>query len=154
MIFVPTAPVEAAKVVKKLKDWTLYQHKKGANTLCFISAVPKAKKPKRLRGPVRFYISSWPGEGVRNEVSVLIGYKFDEKADPEVKIDRKSFKMSKSGRRAYIDDPDLERRLVAAMRSGAVMTVYGTSTRGTRTADTYSLSGVTAALAEMTRHCK
>ncbi len=145
---------QAAKVLKKVKDWTLYQHGQGVDRLCFISAVPKTKKPKRVRGPVRFYVSSWPGQGIENEVSVLIGYRFAEDAVPEVKVDRKSFKMSKKGRRAYIDDPDLERQLVAAMRSGSVMTVYGKSRRGTKTADTYSLSGVTAALAEMKRRCQ
>ena len=40
-----------------------------------------------------------------------------------------------------------------AMIAGATMSVQGTSSRGTLTTDTYSLSGITAALNAIAREC-
>ena len=49
--------------------------------------------------------------------------------------------------------PEQEAGLVEAMKEGHEMTVEGLSTRGTVTTDTYSLSGVTAALAKAACEC-
>ncbi len=43
---------------------------------------------------------------------------------------------------------------VDAMKRGTEMVVRGISSRGTRTTDTYSLSGVTAAMNEIDKACK
>ena len=43
---------------------------------------------------------------------------------------------------------------VEAMKRGTEMVVRGISSRGTRTTDTYSLSGVTAAMNEIDKACK
>ena len=43
--------------------------------------------------------------------------------------------------------------LVDALKAGSQLTVRGTSQRGTDTTDTYSLSGVTAAMAEIDKAC-
>ena len=146
---------EGIKVLKRIKEWTIYRHKDGNDQLCFISAQPKSSRPKnKVRGSVRFYVTSWMTENVSGEVSVKIGYTFDKNSQTEAKIDRRSFKMSTSKDRAYIDDPDQEAAFVNAMRRGSVMTIYGRSSRGTNTTDTYSLSGVTAALNAMKTLCK
>ena len=49
--------------------------------------------------------------------------------------------------------PDQEAALVEAMKKGTKMTVTGTSQRGTVITDTYSLSGVTAALDAIAKEC-
>ena len=45
-------------------------------------------------------------------------------------------------------------KLVRAMKSGNRMVVYGTSSRGTKTTDTYSLSGFTAMKKRIDKACK
>ncbi len=151
----PQGSAEAAKLIKKFKDWTIYEHKKGGDRLCFITSRPKKMRPKNvIRGDVMFYVSSWPEQGVRDEVSVKIGYHFAPDSETEVKIDKKGFKMSVNKDRGYITSPEREKAFVAAMRRGVMMTVYGRSKRGTDTVDTYSLSGVTAALNELKKLCK
>ena len=54
---------------------------------------------------------------------------------------------------AWVEVKADEKRLVAAMRRGSQMTVEGISERGTTTTDTYSLAGVSAALARIDRAC-
>ena len=55
---------------------------------------------------------------------------------------------------AWIENPDQENDLIEAMRKGTKMTVEGTSRRGTVTTDSYSLSGVTAALDAIAKECQ
>ena len=50
-------------------------------------------------------------------------------------------------------DDETDGALVESMRAGVEMTVRGTSARGTDTTDTYSLSGVTAAMGEIDKAC-
>ena len=146
---------QAAKLIKKIKDWTIYEHKSGNDRLCFITSRPKKMRPKKvIRGDVMFYVSTWPGQGVYNEVSVKMGYHLAPDSTPEVKIDKKSFKMSINKDRGYINSAEQERAFVAAMRRGTTMSVYGLSKRGTKTTDTYSLSGVTKALNTLSQMCK
>jgi hypothetical protein len=52
-----------------------------------------------------------------------------------------------------VENPADEGVLVAAMRSGSTMSVQGTSSRGTVSTDTYSLSGVSAALDAIAKEC-
>ena len=54
---------------------------------------------------------------------------------------------------AWVETPSQEADLIAAMRKGKAMTVEGTSRRGTVSTDTYSLSGVTAALDAIAKEC-
>ena len=54
---------------------------------------------------------------------------------------------------AFIENPAQEPQLIAAMKTGHVMTVQGTSRSGTQTTDSYSLSGVTAALDAIVKAC-
>jgi len=55
---------------------------------------------------------------------------------------------------AWSEGPATDRRIVAAMKAGRTMTVTGISSRGTRTVDTYDLTGVTAALKKIGELCK
>ncbi len=49
--------------------------------------------------------------------------------------------------------PETEAALVEAMKKGHVMTLTGTSKRKTTITDTYSLSGISAALDAATKEC-
>ena len=44
--------------------------------------------------------------------------------------------------------------MIRAMKRGSKMTVVGTSSRGTKTTDTYSLSGFTKAKGVIDKNCK
>ena len=55
---------------------------------------------------------------------------------------------------AWVKENADEVRLVEAMRRGSRLIVTGTSTRGTDTRDSYSLSGVSAALDKIHAECK
>ena len=54
---------------------------------------------------------------------------------------------------AFVKDRAAELKLINAMKRGSTMTVKGLSARGTLTTDSYSLSGITAALKRMDQEC-
>ncbi|HVX73439.1 MAG: invasion associated locus B family protein [Devosia sp.] len=103
---------------------------------------------------------------VRNEVQTLIGYpmqptsaSFTHSAD----IDGKAWPMKsipddpstaiKDDEAAWLASMDDEPGFVAALKKGSKLVVHGTSSRGTKTTDTYSLSGVTAAMDAIDKAC-
>ena len=64
-----------------------------------------------------------------------------------------SFTMFTDKDSAWIENPTQETALIAAMQKGSKMTVVGKSRRGTVTTDSYSLSGISAALDAMAKEC-
>ncbi len=59
---------------------------------------------------------------------------------------RKKFSLFTLKDRAWAETPELDSKIVGAMKSGNKLVVSGTSSRGTKTEDIYSLFGFTASL--------
>ncbi len=136
------------------RDWSVYVHEASDGKVCFAATAPKDSAPRDVnRGPIYLYVTNWLKDGIKNEVSVKIGYTFQEDSTPTISVGDTSFQMFVREDKAFLRDPEDERRLVAAMKAGATMSVKGTSTRGTETTDNYSLFGVTAAIDEADRAC-
>jgi hypothetical protein len=103
---------------------------------------------------------------VRNEVQTLIGYPMQPTSDSfshSADIDGKSYPMKsipddpstpiKDNEAAWLASMSDESGFVNSLKSGSTLVVNGTSIRGTKTADTYSLAGVTAAMDTIDKAC-
>lgn len=103
---------------------------------------------------------------VRNEVQTLIGYPMQPTSDSfthSADIDGKSWPMKsipddpstpiKDNEAAWLASMDDEAGFVAGLKAGSKLVVHGTSARGTKTTDSYSLSGVTAAMDAIDKAC-
>ena len=148
------AGAQTGKFVEKYNDWSAYVSDSPTNKVCFAISQPQDSKPKNVRrGPIYFYISHWPGDKVRNEVSVKIGYPFRPNVPSEVTIGSNKFKLFTKDEGAFVESPDTEQQLIEAMKTGNTMVVTGRSTRGTLTTDRYSLNGLAQALDRIARDC-
>jgi hypothetical protein len=137
------------------RDWSVYVHDASDGKVCFAATAPKDSTPRDVnRGPVYLYVTNWEKDGIKNEISVKIGYPFQEDSTPTVSVGDTTFQMFVREDNAFLRDPEDERRLVAAMKAGATMSVRGTSARGTVTTDNFSLFGVTAAIDEADSACR
>jgi len=101
---------EAAKpaLVASFGDWNVFVGQAGKGRICYALAQPKSREPSSLkRDPGYAFISDRPAEGVRNEVSFIMGFdvsggaeaEANTKSDakPDVKPDSKSAaKLSKT----------------------------------------------------------
>ncbi|MGE3529140.1 MAG: invasion associated locus B family protein [Methyloceanibacter sp.] len=150
-----TTPALAQEVTRleQYKDWTAYAGK-GTPKVCFAVAKPTESSPKNVkRGPILFYISQWPGDKVTNEISVKMGYPFSEGAKTTVTIGSEKFEMFTKDEGAFVEKPEMETKLIEAMKSGNSMKIQGKSSRGTATTDTYSLNGLSDALDRAAKEC-
>lgn len=145
---------QTAKLVQKFDNWQVFVHEAKDEKICFAAAQPKSMEPKTAkRGPVFLYLTTWHKDGVRNEVSIKLGYTVKPDSEPLAIIGNDQFKLFPKDDKAFMRDPAEERKLLDAMKKGATLTVKGTSARGTATVDQYSLSGLGAAMTSLTSTC-
>ena len=87
-------------------------------------------------------------------VQVIAGYRYKPQSDVSLTIDGKTFKLFTIEDRAYAESEEDDGRIITLMKRGLRMTVVGISSRGTKTTDTYSLSGFTKTKAVIDKACK
>lgn len=150
----PAGAQQGAIVVGEYNDWALHQSRSDKHNICYVASEPKERQPKTAnRAAIVFYISTWPKDGVKSEISVKQGYPLKQGAKVTVTVGEETFELTAKDERAYLYDPTQELKLIEAMKKGSRMVVTGVSSRGTNTTDTYSLSGITAALQAMAEKC-
>jgi hypothetical protein len=136
-------------------NWTAWQGTDANGMICYISSAPQDSKPTGVnRDPVHFLVIHRKGLGTKNEVQTLIGYPYNaQSANASATIDGKTYPMVTEGSAAWLASAGDESGFVEAMKAGSSLVVKGTSQRGTDTTDTYSLSGVTAAMGVIDKAC-
>ena len=146
-----TVPV----LLGEFKDWAAYTYKASDTTVCYVSARPQASEPKTVkRDPAFFLVSNMPGRKVKGEVSTIIGYPFKKDSMAKLAVDDVKFELITNADGAWADSSATEKKIVAAMKTGKLLTVAGTSWRGTDTVDSYALEGISEALAKIDDACK
>lgn len=142
------------RLVATFGSWGAYVAA-GASKTCYALAKPSKREPRNLkRDPGYIFISTRPRQRVRNEISVIMGYDAKPGSDPEIHLGSVKFDLVAKGSNLWIKNAAEEGPLLAAMRKGSTLSVHVTSMRGNKTVDTYSLSGVTQALARVASECK
>lgn len=137
------------------QDWVAFIYKENGATVCYARSEPKKKEPETAkRDPVYFFITNRPSQNVHNEISIGMGYPEKEDGAFALKIGGQSFKLFPKDTFAWVADTADEPRIIAAMKVGKDAVVDGTSKRGTKTTDTYSLDGLKPVLAAMDKKCK
>jgi hypothetical protein len=136
-------------------DWEAFTYEAEGSKVCYVYSQPKKSDPATAkRGPIYFMITHWPGKKVKAQPSTFIGYTFKEGSEVKLAIDAKTFNLYPVENMAWTDKVETEKSILAALKSGKSMTVAGTSAKGTATKDTYSLSGISAAMDAIDGACK
>lgn len=148
----PTEPT----LVGQYGDWGAYMATPNGKKVCFALSKPKSQKASKddvKRDAAYVFVATRPAENVKEEVSVIVGYPLNTKADATAEIGSSTFAMFGQNDGAWIKNAAEEPQLVEAMRKGAEMVVKSKSSRGTETTDTYSLMGITNALERIAKEC-
>jgi hypothetical protein len=138
-------------------DWEAFTYEAEGSKVCYVYSQPKkseASKKTAGRGPIYFMVTHWPGKKVKAQPSTFIGYTFKEGTDVKLTIDTRDFILYPVDNMAWTDKVETERAILTAMKSGKTMSVSGTSSKGTLTKDSYSLSGISAAMDTIDGACK
>lgn len=147
-------PLCAADLLATHGDWKTYRHGTGDERMCFAVAAPSERSPPEDRQKAYIYVTAWPKAGIRAEISVLPGFVLKRGAEIRVEVAGGSFTLQADGDRAFVVDPNDEARLLEAMRRSKAMTVTASPGAGDTQRDTYSLSGVTAAIQAIATSCQ
>jgi len=142
-----TVSVAQTKLVNEFKDWNVYRHTGEPAKICFATSQPKETDPRGMnRSSAYFYVSAWPKDGVKAEVSLKLGFDIKPQSGIQVAIGSGRYSLFPKGDKAFVNDPQDELKLIDAMKRGSFMTVTAQTSRGSRVKDTYSLIGVTQAI--------
>lgn len=153
-LFSGAAFAQKAESLGSFKFWTAWKSTDANGVICYVSSQPQDAQPTNVnRDPIHFLVIHRKGLGTKNEVQTLVGYPLKNGSTPSVNVDGKSYSMIVEGSAAWLASTGDEVAFVDSMKRGSEMVVKGTSQRGTNTTDTYSLSGVTAAMGEATKAC-
>jgi hypothetical protein len=105
------------------------------------------------RGAILMMVSWRPEQSIAGEVYFTGGYPFEEGSKVTLTIGGSSFDLFTQGEDSWPATGSDDARIIEAMKRGADAVVVGMSKRGTRTEDTFSLLGFTAAVEEAARQC-
>ena len=83
-------------------------------------------------------------------VQINSGYPYKEKEQVKVKIDKKIYEFYSEDDSAWTNN---DKEIIYAMKKGVDLSVTGISKRGTKTTDTYTLNGFTAAYNKLSKDC-
>ncbi len=155
-LIVPAA-ADPATLLGVYGNWSAFSTGTGSGMTCYALSKPRASRPAAKRGAIYLMISDWPGRRVKAEPQIVYGYQAKEGAPAALGVggDKFIFFQKNSGKEgsAWLTSLNDNPRLVDAMRGGVSAVASGVSQRGTKTSDTYSLSGFNDALAKIHATC-
>ncbi len=157
-VALPACAADQPTLLGVSRDWTAYQANTADGKVCYALSKPIAVLPRKAaRDPIFVLVSTWPGRNVKDELQIVPGYPYKdgEPVYAQVGSTRTEFFTRNNGNAgsAWVKEVADETALVAAMRGGSRLTVTGISKRGTKTTDTYSLEGITTAIARAHTAC-
>ncbi|MDV7144577.1 invasion associated locus B family protein [Tropicimonas sp. TH_r6] len=149
---------ESTNRVAAKTDWSVFVE--DDPTECWGVSSPKTivntrdgREVSVNRGDVLLFVTFRPGAGAKGEVSFTGGYPFAGGSTVTVNVSDSSFELFTEGEWAWPASPEDDAKLVTALKRGAEASFSAQSSRGTRTKDTFSLMGFTAAMDEAESRC-
>ena len=149
------AQAGSGSFIVKFRDWEVHKAQVGGARGCYAAAIPKKSRGKyKRRGETSLLVSFWPSHKIRGQVEIRAGYTYKAGSVATLRFNNgATFKLRTDADSAWGDDAAADRKIVKNLSDRARLTVTGRSSRGTRTVDTYSLSGFRAAFARAKSTC-
>lgn len=140
------AAAQSVRSLGEFRDWAAYSASEGAGSVCFALSKPLEVTPTPDGYTEAFlYLTHRPSESVRNEINLVAGFNFAPDTPATMTISGESFDLFTEGDAAWLLDPARNEDLAGTIRAGTTLTIEGTTDKGIRVVETFSLSGATAA---------
>jgi hypothetical protein len=152
------AAAEPANLLGVFGNWSAYSSGTGSNLTCYALSKPRATRPGGAkRSAIYLMISDWPSRKVKAEPQIVYGYPGKEGAPAALAVgsDKFNFFIRNNGKEAssWLQQLSDNGKLMDAMHGGVSAVASGTSQRGTKTSDTYSLAGFNDAMTKVHAAC-
>ena len=145
---------EEIKKIGKYKDWQAMVVTSDSGKMCFAQSLPVLQGPKsNNKRDAKLFVSFWPSEKSKNEISVTSGYEFNSNS-VTAQSGKNKFKFDiKEQGFAWIADTRIEARMIKKMKKGSRIMITGYNQNGSQTIDHYSLLGFTKAYNATKKAC-
>ncbi len=104
------------------------------------------------RGDILLFVTFRPG--VAGEISFSGGYPFAGGSTVKLDVDGTGFDLISDGEWAWPGTKEDDAAILAALKKGTTAVLQAQSGKGTKTMDTFSLRGFTAAMEEAGKRCQ
>lgn len=149
------AAAQSVKLIGEYRDWATYSAADAAGPVCFAMTKTSDVDPM----PDGFtsgylYLTHRPAESVKNELNVVAGFTFAPDTPATASVGGQAFQLFTEKDAAWLLDPAQGDNLAGAIRAGSSLVVEGTSDKGIKITQTFSLSGATAASRAVDGNCQ
>ena len=144
-----------AMLLETAGKWQAFSSQQGRSKVCYALSKAETRTPANLKDVEGLlFVSSRPGEGVRNEISFVMNFDLKEGVEHQAIIGNERFALVAKGQNMWLKNPAEEPRMLDALRRGSGLEVKGTSKRGNPTSDKYSLAGISQIVKRAEDACK
>ncbi|MGL4395876.1 MAG: hypothetical protein ACRCS9_04995 [Hyphomicrobium sp.] len=148
------ADIDSMNKLATMGAWSLHVDANKPHRLCFLTSEPKSSDPAdTARDAPRAYISAWPQDGVKSELSFRLGFPSKKGGQITALIADSSYRLFADDDRVYVGDATQELKLIEAMKKGAQVAVTASTPTAVSVTDTYSLTGLGQALQQLKETC-
>jgi invasion protein IalB len=138
----------------QFKNWSAQNSNINNQLVCFAVSRPVSSDPKKInRAESRIFVSFRSTDNLQNEVSITSGYTYKPGSKVILTIDKNQFQFEVDDNYAWLTKYDQEASLVEIMQKSSQLNVMATSSKGTKTIDTFSLSGFAEAYKAAKKKC-
>ena len=144
-----------AMLLETAGKWQAFSSQQGRSKVCYALSKAETRIPTNLKDVEGLlFVSSRPGEGVRNEISFVMNFDLKEGVEHQAIIGNERFALVAKGQNMWLKNPAEEPRMLDALRRGSGLEIKGTSKRGNPTSDKYSLAGISQIVKRAEDACK
>ena len=144
-----------AMLLESAGKWQAFSSQQGRSKVCYALSKAETRIPANLKDVEGLlFVSSRPGEGVRNEISFVMNFDLKEGVEHQAIIGNERFALVAKGQNMWLKNPAEEPRMLDALRRGSGLEIKGTSKRGNPTSDKYSLAGISQIVKRAEDACK
>ena len=145
----PLPQTEKPVLLAQKSDWSVFRASAGTSRTCFAATRPKDSEPRLgSRNPVTLYLTSYYSDGIKNELTVKMGWQTPAGSTVTAMIAGREYPLSAGRDLAYPPTGRVQRDLLQAMRNGNMLLLRTASkTDGAVIVrDSFSLLGLAEAL--------
>ena len=144
-----------AMLLESAGKWQAFSSQQGRSKVCYALSKAETRIPANLKDVEGLlFVSSRPGEGVRNEISFVMNFDLKEGVEHQAIVGNERFALVAKGQNMWLKNPAEEPRMLDALRRGSGLEIKGTSKRGNPTSDKYSLAGISQIVKRAEDACK
>jgi len=140
------ALAQSVRLIGDYRDWSSYAASDGSGAVCFALSKPKSVEPTPDGySQAYLYLTHRPAQNITNELNLVAGFTFAPDTPATLVIGGQSYPLFTAEDAAWLQDPAQGNNLAGVMRAGSSLAIEGTSDKGIKIIETFSLSGATAA---------